>query len=66
MSEVVRIKTLLIGIGTLVVAAAVAVVFVTSATAATTVPETPAVEAKSSTDYGLGDNCPLSGHGDTI
>ena len=68
-----RLKTLLIGIGTLVVAAAVAVVFVTSATAATTVPdtivpetivpETMAVEAQSSKDYGLGENCPLSGHG---
>ena len=61
-----RLKTLLIGIGTLVVAAAVAVVFVTSATATTTVPVTPAVEAQSSKDYGLGENCPLSGHGDTI
>ena len=66
-----RLKTLLIGIGTLVVAAAVAVVFVTSATAATTVPativpETMAVEAQSSKDYALGENCPLSGHGDTI
>ncbi len=62
-----RLKTLLIGIGTLVVAAAVAVVFVTSATAAATVPETPAVEAQSSTThYGLGSDCPLSGHGDTI
>ncbi|MDE0220886.1 MAG: hypothetical protein OXJ90_16590 [Spirochaetaceae bacterium] len=60
-----RLKTLLIGIGTLVVAAAVAVVFVTSATAAT-VPEPPAVEAQSSKDYGLGENCPLSGHGNTI
>ena len=49
---VVRLKTLLIGIGTLVVAAAVAV--------------TPAVEAQSSKDYALGENCPLSGHGDTI
>ena len=60
-----RLKTLLIGIGTLVVAAAVAVVFVTSATAAT-VPETPAVESQPSKDYALGENCPLSGHGDTI
>ncbi len=61
-----RLKTLLIGIGTLVVAAAVAVVFVTSATAATTVPETPAIESQSSKDYGLGADCPLSGHGDAI
>lgn len=61
-----RLKTLLIGIGTLVVAAAVAVVFVTSATAATTVPETPSVGSQSSTDYDLGADCPLSGHGDAI
>ena len=61
-----RLKTLLIGIGTLVVAAAVAVVFVTSATAATIVPEAPAIEAKASSDYGLGADCPLSGHGDPI
>lgn len=64
--EAVRIRTLLIGIGTLVVAAAVAVVFVTSATAAAPVPELPAVEAQSSKDYALGADCPLSGHGDTI
>ena len=61
-----RLKTLLIGIGTLVVAAAVAVVFVTSATAATIVPATPVVEAQPSSDYDLGADCPLSGHGDAI
>ena len=41
-----------------------AVVFVTSATAAATVQTAPVLETQSATsDYDLGADCPLSGHG---
>ena len=59
-------RTLIIGLVTLLAAAAMAVVFVTSATGAATVQTTaPAVEVQQSpsTDYDLGADCPLSGHG---
>ena len=59
-------RTLIIGLVTLLAAVAVAVVFVTSATGAATVPTmAPVLEAQqsSTTDYDLGADCPLSGHG---
>ena len=58
-------RTLIIGLVTLLAAAAMAVVFVTSATGAATVQTAPAVEVQQSpsTDYDLGADCPLSGHG---
>ena len=57
-------RTLISGLVALVAAAAMAVVFVTSATGAATVQTAPVIEAESaSTDYDLGADCPLSGHG---
>ena len=56
-------RTLIIGLVTLLAAAAMAVVFVTSATAATTVPTESVLEAKSmSAGYELGAGCPFGGH----
>ena len=57
-------RTLIIGLVTLLAAAVMAVVFVTSATAAATVQTAPVLETQSATsDYDLGADCPLSGHG---
>ena len=57
-------RTLIIGLVTLLAAAVMAVVFVTSATAAATVQTAPVLETQSPTsDYDLGADCPLSGHG---
>ena len=56
-------RTLIIGLVTLLAAAAMAVVFVTSATAATTVPAESVLEATSiSAGYELGAGCPFGGH----
>ena len=60
-------RTLTIGIVTLLAAAAMAVVFVTSAVGASQVQPAPAVETtKSAADYELGAECPLGGHGDAL
>ena len=57
-------RTLIIGLVTLLAAAVMAVVFVTSATAAATVQTAPVLEMQSAkTDYDRGADCPFGGHG---
>lgn len=56
-------RTLIIGIATLLAVAVMAVVFVTSATAAATVQTAPVIESQSAkAAYDLGADCPFGGH----
>ncbi len=58
-----RRRTMMIGLVALAAAVAMAVVFVTSATAAATVPTESVLEAKSiGAGYELGAGCPFGGH----